>query len=159
MGVAKATSSCVQAKRSVLTRVLPNTELREAATVWSRSSSSRAAASVTGKVPVTPAIGLTAGMIWLNCGDDSRSQRTLQLWSELIWWSKRTSEFQTRVSRIGAAFKSGREGMVMFCARSSITRSTLTKKWALSRITGPPSVKPYCWNVVSGLGRLFFSVK
>ena len=109
-------------------------------------------------MPVTPAIGLT-GMIWLNCGEDSRSQRTFQLWSLLIWWSKRTSVFQTRVSRMGAAFRSGRDGMAMSCARSSMTRSRLTKKCALSLITGPPSVKPYCWNVVSGFARSFFSAK
>ena len=62
---ANATFSRVQVMRSVFTRVFESTELMLVASVWSTSDSSRAAAAV------------TLPMIWLVCGEVSRSQRTL----------------------------------------------------------------------------------
>ena len=56
----------------MLTFRLPSTEFRVPTIVWSRSLSSRAAASVT--VPIN----------WLNWGEDSRSHRTAQVWFALI---------------------------------------------------------------------------
>ena len=61
--------------------MLPKAELKLAARVWSRSLSSRDAASVTWRVSVPT----TTGMIWFLCGDSSFSQRTFQEWFALIW--------------------------------------------------------------------------
>ena len=67
--LANVTFSRVQVTRKVLTLVFDSTLLRLIDTVWSTSDSSRAAAGAAACVPV--------GMIWLTCGDCSRSQRTL----------------------------------------------------------------------------------
>ncbi len=142
-GLAITRSSEVKASRRVLNRVLPSDELRAATIVWSRSSASPAAA----RVRVRPAGN------WLDSSACSRSQRTFQVWPALIWWSKRTSVFQTRSWVVVVAVRSGRAGMLMVRASSTTRRSTLAKKWALFLTTGPPTVKPYCWKVVSGLGR------
>ena len=70
---ANATFSRVHVVRSVFTFVDDSTLLTVPDSVWSTSDSSRAAA------------GVTAQMIWFNCGDDSRSQRRLYVLLELSW--------------------------------------------------------------------------
>ena len=44
-----------------------------------------------------------------HCGAHSRSQRTAQLWFALIWWSKRTSVFQSVRSSAIEKSASGRD--------------------------------------------------
>ena len=51
----------------------------------------------------------------------------------------------------GEALNSGRAGIVIVVARSTMTRSTLKKKCALSRTTGPPILARYVCSCVSGL--------
>jgi hypothetical protein len=87
---------------------------------------------------------VTAPMIWLNCGESSRSQRTPHVWLALIWWSNRVTVFQTRVCSVVVALNSGRAGTFTVIPSSIRIRSTLKKKCARSRMTGPPIVPPNC---------------
>src|SRR3954447_10237925 len=75
---ANATFSRVHVRRSVLTFVFERTLFRLVESVWSTSDSSRADASVADCVADGP-------MIWLSCGDVSRSHRTLYVLFRLTW--------------------------------------------------------------------------
>src|SRR5688572_1749998 len=110
-GFANATFSRVQARRIVFTLVFDRTLLSEPTTVWSTSNSSRDASSV------------TASMIWLYCGDFSRSQRTPQVLLALSWWSPRTTVFQTRVFSVVVVLNDGRVGILMVIPSSMMNRS------------------------------------
>jgi hypothetical protein len=129
-GLAKATFSRVHASRIAFILVLDSTELTDPTTVWSMSNSSRDASSV------------TLSMIWLYCGDSSRSQRTPQVLLALIWWSPRMTVFQTRVFSVVVVLKFGRVGMLIVTPSSMMKRSRLKKKCALSLMIGPPTVPP-----------------
>src|SRR5215813_12787236 len=90
-----------------------------------------------------------------HCGAHSRSHRTAQLCLLLIWWSKRTSVFQSVRSSAIEKLYCGRFGKTPVRFGLSTCRSRLKKKCALFRTIGPPITPPQSRWVVVGFSRLF----
>src|SRR6266851_10501641 len=77
-----------------------------------------------------------------HCGAHSRSQRTAHVLFALIWWSKRTSVFQSVRSSAIEKLSEGRVSKTRVRFGLSTCRSRLKKKCALFLTIGPPITPP-----------------